>query len=75
MDIEKSHTCKEGGAQLRISFWHLLMNLKIKYLLKKLLKWANKKQNNFIIYNSAIFLKNKENTWRYHYFTPVYQKS
>ena len=60
MDIEKSHTCEEGGTQLRISFWHLLMNLKNKYLLKKLLQWANKKQNNFNIYNSAIFLNNKE---------------
>ena len=27
---EKSHTCQEGGAHLRISFWHLLMNLKNK---------------------------------------------
>ena len=25
---EKSHTCEEGGAHLRISLWHLLMNLK-----------------------------------------------
>ena len=24
--LEKSHTYEEGGAQLRISFWHLLMN-------------------------------------------------
>ena len=24
--MEKSHTCEEGGAHLRISFWHLLMN-------------------------------------------------
>ena len=32
---KKSHTSEEGGAQLKISFWHLLMNLKIKYLLKK----------------------------------------
>ena len=23
---QKLHTCKEGGAHLRISFWHLLMN-------------------------------------------------
>ena len=23
---KKSHTCEEGGAHLRISFWHLLMN-------------------------------------------------
>ena len=35
------------------------MNLKNNYLLKKLLKWANKKQNNFNIYNAA-FKKNKE---------------
>ena len=27
---EKSHTCEEGGAHLKISFWHLLMNLKNK---------------------------------------------
>ena len=26
--FEKSHTSEEGGAHLRISFWHLLMNLK-----------------------------------------------
>ena len=23
---KKSHTCEEGGAHLRISIWHLLMN-------------------------------------------------
>ena len=40
---EKSHTCEEGRAHLRISVWHLLMNLKNNNLLKKLLKWANKK--------------------------------
>ena len=74
--VKKSHTCEEGGAQLRISFWHLLMNLKIKYLSKKMLKWANKKQNNFNIYN-AVFLKKKikKNTWRYDYFKAVYQNS
>ena len=39
------------------------MNLKNKLLLKKLLKWANKKQN-----NCCIFLKKiKKNTCRYHY--------
>ena len=53
---KKSRTC-EGGAHLRISFWHLLMNLKNKSLLKKLLKWANKKQNNFNVYNVAFFKK------------------
>ena len=52
---KKSHTYEEGGAHLRISFWHLLMNLKNKSLLKKLLKWANKKQNNFNVYNVAFF--------------------
>ena len=59
------------------SFWHLLMNLKNKYLLEKLLKWANKKQNNFNIYNSALKKKKgrNKNTCRYHYFTPMYQKS
>ena len=31
----KSHTCEEGGAHFRISFWHSLMNLKNKELLKK----------------------------------------
>ena len=34
---KKSHTY-EGGAYLRISVWHLLMNLN---LFKKLMKWAN----------------------------------
>ena len=29
---KKSHTYQEGGAKLRISFWHLLINLKNKYL-------------------------------------------
>ena len=43
------------------SFSHLLMNLKNKYLLEKLLKWANKKQNNFNVYNSAL-KKGKEET-------------
>ena len=33
----KNHTREKGGAQLRTSFWHLLMNLKNNYLLKKLL--------------------------------------
>ena len=57
---KKSHTYEKGGGNLRISFWHLLMNLKNKYVLKKLLKWANKKQNNFNIYNVAFLKKNKE---------------
>ena len=46
---------------------------KNKYLLKKLLKWANKKQNNFNIYIAALFQKKKtkKNTRIYHYFTHV----
>ena len=53
--IKKSHIFEEGGAHLRIYFWYLLINSKNKYLLKNLLKWANKKQNNFIIYNVEFF--------------------
>ena len=50
------------------------MNLKNSYLLKKLLKWANKKCKNFNTYNVNFLKKNtKKNTWRYHYFTPAYQ--
>ena len=55
MEQQKSHTYEEGGAHLRISFWHLLMTLKNKSFLKKLLKCVNKKQNNFNIYNVAFF--------------------
>ena len=39
------------------------MNLRNNYLLKKLLKWVNKK-----------YKKIKKNTWRYHRFTFIYQK-
>ena len=53
-----THKSEEGGAYLRISFMQLLMNLINKYLFKKLLKWANEKQNNFNIYNAA-FKKKK----------------
>ena len=58
-DVKKSHTFQEGGAHLRISIWHLLMNLKNNYLLKKLLKWANKKYKNFNICNVVFFQKKK----------------
>ena len=27
---QQNHICEESGAHLRISFWHLLMNLKNK---------------------------------------------
>ena len=57
---KKSHKCKERRAQLRISVWHLLMNVKKNYSLKKLLKWADKKCKNFDINNIVSFLKNQE---------------
>ena len=44
-----------------ISFWHLVQNLTNNYLLKKLLKWPNKKCKNFNIYNVVFILKNEEN--------------
>ena len=53
--FKKPNTCEEGGAHLRISFWHLLMKLKNK-LLKKLLKWANKNKI-ILIFTMLHFLK------------------
>ena len=73
---KKSHTCEEGGVQLRISVWHLLMNFKHNNLLKNCQRRPIKKCENFNIYNVAFKKKErKKNTWRYHYFTPVFQKS
>ena len=74
----KSHThVKKVGTYLGISVWHLLMNLKSNYLLKKLLKWANK--NVRILIFTILYLKKKKernkNTRRFHYFTRVCQKS
>ena len=57
---EISHICEEGGSHLRISLWHLMMTLKNNYLLKKLLKWANKQCKNFNIYNVVFFYKKNE---------------
>ena len=58
--IKKSHICEEGGgAHLRISVWHLLINLKNNYLLQKLLEWTNKICKSFNIYN-IVFKKNRE---------------
>ena len=63
--LEQSQTCEEGGAHLRISFWCLLMSLKNKLLLKKLLKWDNKKK---IMFTMLHFFKDiPKNTCRYHY--------
>ena len=72
---KKSHTCEEGGAQLRISVCPLLMNLKNNYSFKKILKSANKNVR-ILILTILYFSKNiQKNTWTYHYFTLVYQKS
>ena len=57
--MKKSHTCEEGGAHPRISAWHLLMNLKNNYLLKKLLKWT-KKNVSILIFTKIKIKKNKE---------------
>ena len=57
-------------AHIKISIWHLLINLK-----KKLLKCANKKYKNYTFLMLYFQKKIKKNTRRYYYFTPVYQKS
>ena len=55
-------------------FWHLLMNLKDKYLLKNC--WSGPIKNKILMFTTLHFLKKiKKSTWRYHYFTLVYQKS
>ena len=54
---KKSYTCEDGGTHLRISVWYLWINLRNNYLLKKLLKWANKKYKNFNICNVVFFEK------------------
>ena len=56
---KKKNTCEEDRAQIRISVWHLLMNLKNNYSLKKLLNWTNKKCKNFI-FNSIVFFFSKK---------------
>ena len=76
--IKKNHThVKKVGntSELLFGIYHLLMNLKNNYLLKKLLKWANKKCKNFNINNIVFFKKIKKSTCRYHYFTALYKKS
>ena len=61
-------------SEVRIYFWHLLMNSKNNYLLKNRLKWANKNCKNFDIYNIIFFLKNEKHL-EILLFKPVYQKS
>ena len=61
--LKKSHTCEEGEAHLRISVWHLLINLKNNYLFKKLLNWANRKCEYFNIYkNKKQIIKKQRKT-------------
>ena len=59
--IKKLHTC-EGVVLASID------ELEKQIIIKKLLNWANKKQNDFIIYKVALFWlkKIKKNTCRYH---------
>ena len=73
-DYKKWYPC-EGGTYLRNSVWYLWMNLKNNYLLKNC--WSGPIKNvRILIFTLLYFLKKiKKNTWRYHYFTPVYQKS
>ena len=59
--FKKSPPFEEGGTHLRISAWHLLMNLKNNYSLKKLLKWA-KKCKKIITFTMLYFLKKIKKT-------------
>ena len=67
--------CEECRAHLRISVWHLSINLKNNHLLKNC--WSGPIKNvRILIFSMLYFLKKiKKNTWRYHYFTSAYQKS
>ena len=58
--MEKTtHMWRKWGT-LQNFFFAFIDELEKQIIIKKLLKWANKKQNNFNIYNVAFFLKNKE---------------
>ena len=57
---ETSHTCEVGGAHLRISAWHLLMNLKNNSLLNNC-RSGTIKNVRILIFTMLHFLKkNKE---------------
>ena len=61
MTNQKSHTFEEDRLHLRISFWHLLMNLKNNYLLKN--RWIEPIKNvRFLIYKMLCFLSKEKNT-------------
>ena len=68
--LQKPHTC-EDGTHLRISAWHLLINFK---KLDNLKTWSYKNVRT-LTFTMLYFFKKQKNTWRYHYFTPVYQTS
>ena len=55
MANKKTHICEEGGAHLKKFFLAFTDELKKQIFVKKLLKWVNKKQNKFNIYNVAFF--------------------
>ena len=70
--IKKSHICEEGGgAHLRNSVWHLLINLKNNYLLQKLLEWTNKICKSFNIYNVVFFKKREKDLEMQLFYTCV----
>ena len=55
--IKKSHLREEGGAHLRISVWHLLMDLKNNYLLKNC--WSGPIKNVRMLISTRLYLKKK----------------
>ena len=55
----KNYTREESGAHLKISFWHLLLNLKNKYLLKKC--WNGPRKSKIILIFAMLHLKKKIN--------------
>ena len=69
----KLYTCEEGEVHLRISVWHLLMNLK-NNLFKNCWSGLIKNVRILIFTIMHCFKKMKKNTRRYHYFTYVNQK-
>ena len=51
------YTSEEGGTHFKIYFMEFTDELEKQIFIKKLLNWANKKQNNLNIYNVAFFKK------------------
>ena len=58
--MKKSHTCEEGGVQLRISFWHLLMNFENPEKLEFKKKKKKKKKIGEYKQNRLWHMKNKD---------------